>query len=199
MSEWRVIDSRKCFQEGGLRMNGLTKYIPISIVLSIIIMVGSKTESYAQSTNGSPPVINFAWAQEKIRQGEDWRIYFSATDADGDMTNIYCKVNQPGGNIYRPDTTRVKKEWGGKLTGYLVLRTNSPVDLYGVNLTLTLTIEDRAKNESKPVTFELNFDGERMKPLPADRVSPDLAKELNQRIGYIGIDLMRRDRMGGGD
>jgi hypothetical protein len=87
----------------------------------------------------------------------------------------------------------------GKLAGYLVLRTYSPQDFSGVSLTLTLIIEDRAKNESKPIVLPITFDSERMKPLPEDRVSPDLAKELNQRIGHIGIDLLRRDRMGGGD
>ena len=172
------------------------KYLLISIIF--FIMMGFNLESHAQ-TKGSPPVINFAWAQESIRQGEDWRIYISATDPDGDMFRIYCRVNQTGGDNYRPDITRIKKEMEGKLTGYLVLRTYSSQDFSGVSLTLTLIIEDRAKNESQPIVLPLTFNGERMKPPPGDRVSPDLAKELNQRIGYIGIDLLRRDRMGAGD
>ena len=172
------------------------KYLLISIIF--FIMMGFNLESHAQ-TKGSPPVINFAWAQESIRQGEDWRIYISATDPDGDMFRIYCRVNQAGGDNYRPDITRIKKEMEGKLTGYLVLRTYSSQDFSGVSLTLTLIIEDRAKNESKPIVLPLTFNGERMKPPPADLVSPDLAKELNQRIGHIGIDLLRRDQFGAGD
>lgn len=172
------------------------KYLLISIIF--FIMMGFNLESHAQ-TKGSPPVINFAWAQESIRQGEDWRIYISATDPDGDMFRIYCRVNQAGGDNYRPDITRIKKEMEGKLTGYLVLRTYSSQDFSGVSLTLTLIIEDRAKNESQPIVLPLTFNGERMKPPPEDRVSPDLAKELNQRIGHIGIDLLRRDQFGAGD
>ena len=107
------------------------KYLLISIISFIMIMMGSYPEGHAQ-IKGSPPVINFAWAQEKIRQGEDWRIYIAATDPDGDMLNIYCRVNQVGGDNYRPDITRIKKEMGGKLAGYLVLRTYSPHDFFGV-------------------------------------------------------------------
>jgi hypothetical protein len=187
-----------CIKEkkGGFRMKVLAKYL---FVLTIFfIMMGFNLQSHAQ-TKGSPPVINFAWAQETIRQGNDWRIYISATDPDGDMARIYCRVNQVGGDIYRPDITRIKKEMEGKLTGYLVLRTYSSQDFSGLSLTLTVIIEDREKNESKPIVFPLRFNGEGVKSPPADRVSPDLAKELNQRIGHIGIDLLRRDQMGAGD
>jgi hypothetical protein len=183
-------------KKGGFRMKVLAKCLLISTIF--FIMMGFNVQSHAQ-TKGSPPVINFAWAQETIRQGNDWRIYISATDPDGDMARIYCRLNQSGGDNNRPDITRIKKEMEGKLTGYLVLRTYSSQDFSGVSLTLTVIIEDREKNESKPIVFPLRFNGEGVKSPPADRVSPDLAKELNQRIGHIGIDLLRRDQMGAGD
>jgi hypothetical protein len=104
------------------------------------------------------------------------------------MSKIYCVLNQPGGQTYRPDTIRLKKGMEGSFSGYLVLRTTSNYNLWGVSLTLSLTIGDREGNESKSVDFPLTFNGEPMKPLP-----PDQEKELNQRIGYIGIDLMRRE------
>ncbi len=114
--------------------------------------------------------------------------YISANDPDGDMTRIYCTIDQPGGQPYRPDITRLKKGMEEKFSGYLFLRTNSQFSLRGVSLTLTLTVVDRAGNESKPVVFPLTFDSEPMKPLP-----PDMEKELNRRIGVIGIDLTRRE------
>jgi hypothetical protein len=76
-----------------------------------------------------------------------------------------------------------------KFSGYLFLRTNSQFSLQRVSLTLTLTIVDRVGNESKPVIFPLTFGSEPMKPLP-----PDMEKELNRRIGAIGIDLTRREK-----
>jgi hypothetical protein len=53
---------------------------------------------------------------------------------------------------------------------------------------------DHTGNESKPVIFPLTFNSEPMKPLP-----PDMEKELDKRIGYIGIDLIRRERFGAGE
>jgi hypothetical protein len=169
-------------------MKTLIKFPLVLTMLAIFfIIIGLTLNSYAQ-TKGSPPVINFSYAQERIRQGDDWRIYISASDPDGDMSKIYCVINQPGGQLYHPDMIRLKKGVEGNFSGYLVLRTSSNYNLWGVSLTLTLMIEDRAGHESKPVDFPLTFNGEPMKPLPSDR-----EKELNQRIGYIGIDLMRRE------
>ncbi len=166
--------------------------------LLAVCLLGWHLEAMAQG-KGSPPVITFFWAQDRIRQGEDWRIYLSATDPDGDMARIYCRIDQSGGQIYRPDIVSVRKGLEGNLNGYLVLRTYSQQDFFGVSLTLTVIIADRAGNESKPVVFPLSFNGEPMKFPPPEKVSADLAKGLNQRIGYIGIDLMRRERIGGGD
>jgi len=156
---------------------------------------GFSREGRAQ-TKG--PVIYFCWAQDRIRQGEDWKIYLSATNPDADMTRIYCRIDQPAGQVYRPDMVSVKKGMERNLNGYLVLRTYSQQNFFGVTLTLTVIIADRAGNESKPAVFPLSFNGESAKFPPSDKVPADLAKELNQRIGYIGIDLMRREQMGGG-
>jgi hypothetical protein len=166
-------------------MRVFIKFFSVWVVLLTIFSLRSNGQA---QTKGSPPVITFSYAQEKIRQGEEWRIYISASDPDGDISRIYCMIDQPGGQLYRPDFTRLKKGMEEKFSGYLFLRTNSQFSLHGASLTLTLTIVDRAGNESKPVLFPLTFDGEPMKPLPAD-----MEKELNQRIAAIGIDLGRRD------
>lgn len=177
-------------------MKAIKALFIVSIIVSVI--AGLSLEARAQ-TKGSPPVINFSWAQEKIRQGEDWRIYLSATDPDGDMYRIHCRVEQTGGDNYRPDVTNIKKGMEGQLTGFLVLRTQSTYDFYQVSLSLTVIIADRAGNESKPVTFPLTFNGEKAKAPPSDIIPPGLENKLNNRITYIGIDLIRRDRMGAGD
>jgi len=103
--------------------------------LAMIIGVGANGQA---QTKGSPPVITFSYAQEKIRQGEEWRIYISASDPDGDMSKIYCAIHQPGGQPYRPDVTRLKKGMEEKFSGYLFLRTNSQFSLRGSALPLRL-------------------------------------------------------------
>ena len=168
------------------------------IFMSLFISLTALSVEGQAQTKGSVPVITFAWAQERIRQGEDWRIYIAATDPDGDMYRIYCRIDQPGGQVYRPDISSIKKGMEGQLTGYLALRTYSQQDFFGLYLTLNLTIVDRAGNESQSLSFPLAIDGERTKSPPPDLIPAGLEKGLNQRIGYIGIDLMRRDRMGGG-
>ena len=169
-------------------------FILVGVFISLAYLC---TEGHAQS-KGSAPVITFAWAQDRIRQGEDWRIYIAANDPDGDMYRIYCRIDQPGGQVYRPDVSSIKKGLEGQLTGYLVLRTYSPQDLFGLYLTLNLTIVDRAGNESQTYSFPLTIDGEKTKFPPQGLIPAGLEKGLNQRISYIGIDLMRRDRLGGG-
>lgn len=166
-------------------MRVFIKFFSVLVLPLVIFSLGSNGQT---QTKGSPPVITFSYAQEKIRQGEEWRIYISASDPDGDMFKIYSVIDQPGGQPYRPDVTRLKKGMEEKFSGYIYLRTNSQSNLTGVSLTLTLTIVDRAGNESKPVIFPLTFSSEPMKPPPAD-----MEKELNQRIASIGIDLIRRE------
>jgi hypothetical protein len=136
--------------------------------------------------SGSPPVITFSYAQGKIRPGDIWRIYISASDPDGDMSKIFCVIEQPGVGRYKPEVIWLKKEMGRKFSGYLHLSTTSFRDLWGVTLTLTLTIEDRQGNECQPVLFPLEFNGEQLKPLP-----PDMEKELEKPISDIPIELTR--------
>ena len=174
-------------------MKMIVKCLFVFIFLGMVF--GIHPESNGQTKGGSP-VIHFAWAQDKIRQGNDWRIYLSATDPDGDMSKIYCRIDQSGGSRYRPDITRIKKGLERQLDGYLVLHTFSQQDLLWLSLTLTLIIEDGAGNESRPVTFPLTINGEEMKTPPAEQAPSNLEKLLNQRLGYIGIDL-KRERKGG--
>ena len=174
----------------------MKRYLPI-MTLAFVVM-GLSLVDRAEA-KGNPPEIIFSWAQASIRQGDDWRIYISATDPDGDMTRIYCRVDQPGGQVYRIDMTNIKRGMEGHLSGHLVLRTYSSQDLFGTSLTLIVIIADRAGNESKPVAFPLTIDGDRMQPPPFDRLPPGALKQLNQRIGYIGINLTRTERTGGGN
>lgn len=161
-----------------------------SLLASISISLIALTAPCSQAgPKGSPPTVTFSYAQEKIRQGEIWRVYIAANDPDGDMSRIVCTIEQSGGQSYRPSITPLKKEMGGKFAGYLALYTSSNLSLWGgVTLQLTLTILDREGNESEPLVFPLEFNGEPAKPLP-----PDAEKDLNRRIGNINIDLTRRD------
>lgn len=132
-----------------------------------------------------PPIIHFSYAQEKIRQGEIWKVYLSVSDPDGGMSRIVCNVEQAGAErYYKPSIIYLKKGMEKQFAGYFALHISSSQNLSGEELILNLSIMDRKGNVRKTLRFPLEFDGERMRPLPAD-----MEKELNQRIGIIDVDF----------
>ena len=145
------------------------------------IFIGLMTNSYAQ-TKGEL-IVTFAYAAEKIRQGDTWKIYLSVIDPEGDMHQVVCRIEQPGESYYKPTFVYLKKGMEKQFTGYFALYTQTFNQLD--DFVLALSILDRAGNVRKTLRFPLEFDGsaEPMKPLP-----PDMEKDLNRRIGIIDVD-----------
>ncbi len=134
---------------------------------------------------GDTLIVRFAYAQGKIRQGEIWKIYLSVADPDARLSRIVCNVEQAGAErYYKPSIIYLKKGMEKQFAGYLALHTNASQNLSGEELTFNLSILDRAGNVRKTLRFPLEFDGEQMRPLPAE-----MEKELNQRIGMIDVDF----------
>jgi hypothetical protein len=142
------------------------------------------SEAYTQAKESSP-IVHFSYAQEKIRQGEIWKIYLSASDPDGGMSSMVCNIEQPGADrLYKPSIIYLKKGMQKRFVGYFALHTSSAQNLSGEELILNLSILDRSGNVRKALSFPLEFDGEPMRPLLTDS-----EKELNQRIGIIDVDF----------
>ncbi len=156
-------------------------FFPSSLaLLAFLPLVVSEVHATVEPLN-----IRFAYAQEKIHQGEIWKIYLSVSDPDGGMSRIVCNIEQAGAErYYRPSIIYLKKGMERQFAGYFALHTNSSQNLSGEQLILNLSILDRSGNVRKTLRFPLEFDGERMKTL-----SPDMEKELNQRIGIIDVDF----------
>jgi len=130
-------------------------------------------------------IVRFAYAQGKIRQGEIWKVYLSVTDPDARLSRIVCNIEQAGAErYYKPSIIYLKKGMERQFAGYLALHTNTSQNLSGEELTLNLSILDRAGNVRKTLRFPLEFDGEQMRP-----PSADMEKVLNQRIGIIDVDF----------
>jgi len=131
-------------------------------------------------------IVNFAYAPEKIRKGDIWKIYLSVTDPEGDMHRVSCRIRQQGGrDYYNQSVIYLKKGMEKQFAGYFALSTRTPNDID--DFFLEFSILDREGNERKTLLFPLEFGGrEPMKPLP-----PDMEKDLNRRIGnfYINWDL----------
>ena len=106
---------------------------------------------------GAPPVISQSFASQQLRPGETWKVYLIASDPDGDMKNILCTIDQPGVGVYPVSTIRIKEPNRRELSGYVYLVTRMMANLHGVNLTLTVQIQDNAGHFSKPVQFPLSI------------------------------------------
>jgi len=158
------------------------------LVLSLsLLILGLERKGYGQAKE-DPLIVKFAYAQEKIRQGDIWKVYLSATDSESRMHRVVCRIRQPGGgDAYKPVTIYLKKGMERQFTGHFALYTNAPVELD--DFVLELSILDRGGDERKTFHCPLEFDrsAEAMKPLP-----PEMEKELNQRIGVIDIDWALR-------
>ena len=161
------------------------KFFFILILFSIFagLMTNGRTQTKGEL------IVNFAYAPEKIRQGDTWKVYLSVTDPEGNMHQIVCRVEQPGESYYKPSLIYLKRGMEKQFAGYFVLDTKHPTELD--DFVLALSILDRAGNVRKTLRFPLEFDqsAEPMKPLP-----PDMEKDLNRRIGMIDIDWV----LGGG-
>ena len=162
-------------------------FVRFFFILSLVsIIIGFETNSHAQ-TKGEPIIINFAYAPEKIRQGDVWKIYLSVTDPEGKMFRVISSVRHSGGrDAYQPSIIYLKKGMEKEFTGYFALPTMIPKEVNELDdFILEMSILDRAGNERKTLRFPVEFGAaEPMKPLP-----PEMEKDLNRRIGNINIDL----------
>ena len=76
-------------------------FMKVFIVLSLFsIFTGLMTIGRAQAEGEL--IVHFAYAPEKIRQGDIWKIYLSVTDPEGRMQQVVCRVEQQGGTYHKP-------------------------------------------------------------------------------------------------
>lgn len=164
----------------------------IGLLLGIVLLI--VPQGWAQpKPEAKGPIITNAFAVEKGYYGSIWRIYIEAEDPDAEMVRIAVTVDQVGYGHYPTDWIYLKRPYRNRLKGYLQWNTFSSKagDLRdGVQITLKVSIVDKAGNESKelvfPFTFESGMGGQPMVPAPFDQGDVP-------RLGYINIDLISPD------
>jgi hypothetical protein len=144
------------------------------------------------------PIITHSFAVDKGKYGYIWKIYIEAEDSDGDMYRIASVVNQAGYGLYPANLTNLKPQYHKHLKGYIQWNTFSSKTFRlreWTQITLKVSIIDKAGNESNVVVFPFTFeDG------IADQYRyklPDPFNEQDPRLGYIYIDLFEPTEMGG--
>ena len=147
------------------------------------------------------PIITNAFAVEKGHYGYIWKIYIEAEDPDGDMLRIASVADQAGYGHYPPDWIYLKPANQKHFKGYIQWNTFSSRAGYlreWTQITLRVSIFDKAGNESNevvfPFTFESGVKGQYQYKLPAPFDQGDLPK-----LGNVRIDLIEPTMDDGGN
>jgi len=144
---------------------------------------------------GNPPVITASFAVDKGYYGYIWKIYIEAEDPDGDMSKITAVVHQPGYGHYPTDWIMVKSPFRKQMKGYLQWNTYSSRASYlreWTNITLKVSIFDKAGNESKEMVFPFEFVSVARKE---SKPPSPFNEEGLPRLGYIHIELFDPNEM----
>jgi hypothetical protein len=168
------------------------------LVVSFIYVTDGKTQPLFGPEEGKPsrsgtraPVITHAFAVEKGDYGYIWKIYIGAEDPDGDMLRIASVVDQPGYGHYSADWIYLKPQYQKHFKGYIQWNTYSsktPSITEGTQITLKVSVFDKAGNESNEVIFPFMFKEGGNSPFSYNPPAPFDQGEL-PRLGYIQIDL----------
>ena len=150
----------------------------------LCLTIGYATVAKAEVTEKAVPVITQSFASMKVWPGETWKVYFNASDPNGEMKNIFAVVEQPGVGQYPLSIIRIRKENRKEMSGYLYLVTATPwYPLSFVNITLTIEIQDKSGNFSAPVTFPLSINSR----YTQEAAPPGVFKE--QELGPVMVSL----------
>lgn len=136
----------------------------------------------------SPVIIN-SFGPERVRYGDALKFYIEAEDPDGDMLKIAITADQVGYGHYPTDWIYLKFEQQHYFRGYLQWNTfssNTPFIREWTQVTLKISVFDKAGNESNKATFPLLFVSDGLSDI---ELSPPFY-EGDPRIGYIDIQLL---------
>jgi hypothetical protein len=166
-----------------------TRRLSVSVlVLALTLFLVPQAWSQPKAEKKAPVITN-AFAIDKGQYGTIWKIYVEAEDPDGDMLRIASVVEQTGYGHYPTNWTYLKPQYKGHFKGYLQWNTFSSKAgslPEWTQITLYVSVLDRANNESNIVVFPFTFEtGVKSEPIPAPFNEKDLP-----RLGYVHTDLI---------
>lgn len=136
------------------------------------------------------PIITHAFAVDKGYYGYIWKIYIEAKDPDGEMLRIASVVHGAGVGRYPTDWIYLKHKYAKQFAGYIQWNTFSSKAGYlpeWTQITLTVSVVDKAGNESNEVVFPFTFE---ITPHPYAYKPPvPFDHGTLPRLGYITVDL----------
>jgi hypothetical protein len=129
----------------------------------------------ADQEGENAPVITHAFASKEVRQGETWKVFLQAQDADGDMNRIVCTLEQPGVGVQPVSLIKIREGRRRNLSGYIFLNTGSASGFQFASCRLTVQIQDQKGNAGNSVSFPLTLNPRAVQQSPPPGVFEDEA------------------------
>jgi hypothetical protein len=172
-------------------------FISLLLALTFLVPCQGWTQSlfsYERGTQPKPgthaPIITHAFAGEKGYYGYIWKIYIEAEDPDGDMLRIASVVDEVGYGHYPTDWIYLKPQYRKHFRGYIQWNTFSTHASYlpeWTQITLKVSVIDKAGNESNEVVFPFTFE------VTPEQYAYKLPAPFDQgnlpMLGHVMIDL----------
>jgi hypothetical protein len=178
-------------------MNRKWIYWLLGVVILLVLFSGPQV--WAQSRPGTKaPIITNAFAVDKGYYGYIWKIYIEAEDPEGEMLRIALSVDQPGYGHYPTDWIMLKPQYQKHFKGYIQWNTFSSKAPYLAEwrqITLTVSVFDKAGNESNGVVFPFTFQSGLKNPYQYE-LPPPFNEGNIPKLGNIFIDLYEPSLMG---
>jgi len=185
-------------------MNSKKTLYLISVLLTLVILTPFQGQAQLFPNEGGPtklgthaPIITHAFAVEKGYYGYIWKIYLEANDPDGNMLRIASMVDEVGYGQYPTDWIYLKPQDQKHFKGYIQWNTYSMNTSYlpeWTQITLKVSVFDKAGNESNEVAFPFTFE------TTPNEYAYTLPAPFNQgklpRLGYVDVDLYWPDGQG---
>jgi hypothetical protein len=171
----------------------------LGLLLAFSFFVPCQGWSQLASSTGGPqpkpgthaPIITHTFAVEKGYYGYIWKIYIEAEDPDGDMFKIASVAEQPGYGRYPTDWTYLGRQYQKHFKGYLQWNTYGSYGSYlyeWTQITLKVSVFDKAGNESNEVVFPFMFESGVKNPYQYT-LPPPFDQGDNVKLGNIFINL----------
>ena len=162
-----------------------------NLLLSATLLLGAPEGWTDPGAVGKAPMITHTFAVEKGYYGYIWKIYIEAEDPDGDMLRIASVVDEVGYGHYPTDWIYLRLKYQKGFKGYIQWNTFSSHTTYipeWSQITLRVSIIDKAGNESNVVVFPFTFE------MVKDQYGYNLPPPFNDgdvsKLGNITIDLL---------
>jgi len=137
------------------------------------------------------PIITHSFAVETGKYAYIWKIYLEAEDPTGDMSRIVSTVDQLGWGQYFADTILIKPQNRHHLVGYIQWNTfssESPTLDVSTQITVKISIIDKAGNESNEVVFPFTFEPG-VKGIYKYKLPPPFDQRDLPILGHININI----------